>query len=121
LEKGGGRVAGIFADALAYRWGRELEEGGKAERFGREIALLRIGPTMYPMWRTMTTMENGMRNSRKYVLLSQRDRSVLRFNFAGFEDGVGWLDEASEFDIQRGGPGRSSSPETDLDEEMYER
>jgi regulator of protease activity HflC (stomatin/prohibitin superfamily) len=82
LATAGGRVAEAMAEARGYRWQRENEERGKSERFLREIELFRIAPIMFSRWQYLSTLEQGLRHARKFVLLADREKLVLRFNFA---------------------------------------
>jgi len=88
LAEAGGRVAEPMAEARGYRWWRENEERGKAERFLRELDLLRIGPNMFPRWQYLSTLEQGLAQARKYVLLADRKNLVLRFNFINPADAI---------------------------------
>lgn len=81
LSAAGGRVAEAMADARGYRWQRENDERGKSERFLREIELFRIGPVMFPRWQYLSVLERGLAQAKKYVLLAEREKLVLRFNF----------------------------------------
>jgi hypothetical protein len=81
LSTAGGRVAEAMADARGYRWWRENEERGKSERFLRELELCRIGPVMFPRWQYLSVLERGLEKAKKYVLLAEREKLVLRFNF----------------------------------------
>ncbi len=81
LMASGGKVAETMADARGYRWWRENEERGKSERFLRELDLFRIGPAMFPSWQYLSTLEQGLAQARKFMLLADRDNMVLRFNF----------------------------------------
>ena len=81
LGRAEGYVAELLADAAAYRWARDHAEGGKAERFAREVELFRVGPVFYPRWRHLGVVERTMREARKFVLLSGREKTVLRFQF----------------------------------------
>lgn len=81
LLNAGGQVAEVMAQARGYRWWRENEERGKAERFLREVNLYKIGPTMFPRWQHLATLERGLKDARKFVLLAERERLVLHMNF----------------------------------------
>lgn len=81
LLKAGGQVAEVMAQARGYRWWRENEERGKAERFQREVDLFKIGPIMFPRWQHLATLERGLKDARKFVLLAERERLVLHMNF----------------------------------------
>ncbi len=88
LLAAGGRVGETMAQARGYRWWRENEERGKSERFVRELELLRIGPVMFPRWQFFSTLEQGLADARKFVLLSDRDDLILRFNFLDLPDAL---------------------------------
>lgn len=88
LLQAGGRVAETMSEARGYRWWRENEERGKAERFLRELDLLRIGPNMFPRWQYLSTLEQGLAQARKYVLLADREELVLRLNFINPADAM---------------------------------
>jgi hypothetical protein len=81
LSASGGRVAEAMAEARGYRWWRENEERGKSERFLRKIELCRIGPVMFPRWQYLSTLDRGLAQAKKFVLLADREKLVLRFNF----------------------------------------
>lgn len=95
LSTAGGRVAEEMADARGYRWWRENQERGKSERFLREIELCRIGPQMFPRWKYLSVLERGLENAKKYILLADRERLVLRFNFLNPADAMRDANNAS--------------------------
>lgn len=75
-----GNVAKNIAMARAYRWIRENDERAKAERFVKQLAIYRISPTMYQMGYYLTTLLNGLEKARKYVILSEQQNLLFRFN-----------------------------------------
>jgi regulator of protease activity HflC (stomatin/prohibitin superfamily) len=99
LREAGGMVAEKIADARAYRWWKENSERGKAERFKKQLLTMRASPLVYRMSYYLRVLERGLEGARKYVLVGDPERLILRFDF---KDVSGRLREASEFTIGRG-------------------
>jgi regulator of protease activity HflC (stomatin/prohibitin superfamily) len=80
LHAAGGRAGDLLAEAQAYRWRREHQEGGKADRFRRQAGLLAMQPRVVGLHLYSRTLENGMRRARKFVLLADTEELTLRLN-----------------------------------------
>jgi regulator of protease activity HflC (stomatin/prohibitin superfamily) len=113
LAAAGGGVAEAMAEARGYRWWRENEERGKSERFLREIELCRIGPVMFPQWQYLSTLEQGLAPAKKFVLLADREKLVLRFNFLNLANAM--QDAANAARRRPGLPAREQSYDEDVE------
>jgi modulator of FtsH protease HflK len=84
LDTAGGAVAEEMAEARGYRWQRENEEWGKAARFRQQVDLYRRGPEIYSRAMYFGTLERGLKAARKYLLLANSDRLVLRLGTTAY-------------------------------------
>ncbi|MEA4863006.1 MAG: SPFH domain-containing protein [Victivallaceae bacterium] len=75
-----GEVAVVLADARAYRCERANAEFGKADRFRKERLLYQASPRVYLNDCLMSTLEAGLAERKKYVIIGERDKLVLRFD-----------------------------------------
>ncbi len=80
IMQAGGNAAKLIAQARSYRWKRENEERGKAERFSEEVRAHEFAPRVYRMRRYLEVLAEGLELSRKYLLLSKRKDLEIRLN-----------------------------------------
>jgi len=92
LREAGGEAATEIQDALAYRWERENLERSKAERFEKELLAYRAAPQFYKMRRYLEVLADSTVDARKYMLVADRDRLILRFDFKDVSGGFDTLD-----------------------------
>ena len=81
LREAGGIVAEKVALARGYRWWKENSERGKAQRFERQIITMRTAPLVYRVSYYLGVLERGLADARKYILVGDRERLILRFDF----------------------------------------
>lgn len=81
LRDAGGEAATQIADARAYRWQRENSERGNAVLFDAQIKAYDEAPRLYRARKHLDVLARGMAEARKYLLLTDRDDLILRFDF----------------------------------------
>jgi hypothetical protein len=81
LLSAGGRVAEEVAAARGYRWRCENEERGKAELFERKLDLYQMGRGFFLRWLYLATLEQGLADAAKFLLLADREAMTVRFDF----------------------------------------
>jgi regulator of protease activity HflC (stomatin/prohibitin superfamily) len=81
LRDAGGEAATQIADARAYRWQRENSERGNAVLFEAQIKAYDEAPRLYRARKHLDVLARGMADARKYLLLTDRDDLILRFDF----------------------------------------
>jgi len=95
LQEAGGWVAEKLAFAEGYRWYIENSERAKAERFLRELAVYKTAPKVYRVSYYLMVLEQGLANARKYVIIGDRERLVLRFDLRHVSDSVKQASDAA--------------------------
>ncbi|MFQ6048073.1 MAG: SPFH domain-containing protein, partial [Phycisphaerae bacterium] len=63
-----GQAAAIVLEARGYRWDREEEARGKAERFRQALLAYRASPRFFKLRRYLQVLSDGLKQARKYVL-----------------------------------------------------
>jgi len=81
LQRAGGRAAQLISESRAYRWQRENNERGRAQRFLAELAGFNSAPTVYQERRRFEGLIQGLTNSRKLLMAGDENDMLLRFDF----------------------------------------
>lgn len=81
LHNSDGLIAQSLAEADAYRWTKENQERGKADRFKSELLIYNAAPSVYVNGYYLGALEGGLKQAVKYVLISERKDLILRFDF----------------------------------------
>ncbi len=67
MRTAGGEAARRIAEARAYRWQRENEERGNADRFNEELRAHQAAPRVYRMRKYLEALREGLADARKYL------------------------------------------------------
>ena len=78
LDRCGGAVSQVLAEAGAYRFSRENVERGKTERFGKQLQAFQASPRNYRFDHYFSVLEKGLARSRKVVLMGNTDKTMMR-------------------------------------------
>lgn len=81
IRDGGGDAGQVIAEARAYRWERENRERGRAERFIKQLLAFEASPKLYKMRRYLEVLAEGLSGARKYMIVADRAKLVLRGDF----------------------------------------
>ena len=76
-----GQAATVVAKARAYRWKRENEVKGKAERFREELTAYRISPRFFKLRKYLRALSEGLADARKYVVAADTKKIPMVIEF----------------------------------------
>lgn len=88
----GGEAAELIAEARAQRWQTENTERGRAALFNQQRLAYAASPGYYRLQAYLEALEAGLGAARKFVLLADRERTTLRFDFKDIDPGLGGMD-----------------------------
>lgn len=89
MHTAGGAAAVEIAEARAYRWTKENTERGKAERFAAQLEAYNNAPNLYRMRAYLKVLADGLPDARKYVLMGDRGKLLIRGDFKDVESSLG--------------------------------
>jgi len=81
FSEAAGEPAALVAQAVGYRWGRELTEQARAESFRRELLAFEAGPNIYMLDRRLDVLDEVLPGISKYVLGVDRRKIELWLNW----------------------------------------
>jgi len=84
LHQCGGEISRVLSEAEAYRFSHENIVRGKTERFSGQLCAYTASPQNYLYDRYFSILEKGLLESRKIVLLGNKEKVILRM---GLEEG----------------------------------
>ncbi len=76
-----GQAAALVARARAYRWKRENEVQGKAERFRKELTAYRSSPRFFKLRKYLQALSEGLAGARKYVVAADTKKIPMVIEF----------------------------------------
>ena len=86
----GGEAAQMLAEARADRWNKENTERGQVALYKSELQAFAQAKQYYKLRAYLNAVSESLKGARKFVLLADRDRLILRGNLtdmnAGFAD-----------------------------------
>ncbi|MDH3585166.1 MAG: SPFH domain-containing protein, partial [Phycisphaerae bacterium] len=95
LDRAGGKAAVEIAEARGYRWVKENDERGKADRFEYELQAYRRAPQLYAQRRYLQVLGEGLAKARVFLLAADRGRLEIRGDFTEISSGFGAVLEES--------------------------
>jgi membrane protease subunit HflK len=95
LNRCGGAVSQVLAEAGAYRFSRENVERGKTERFGKQLQAFQASPRNYRFDHYFSVLEKGLAKSRKIVLMGNTRKTMMRM---GIGEGLNITDLPDDSD-----------------------
>ncbi len=75
-----GEAAGMYSQAQAYRWQKQIGERARAESFRREMLAYEASPEIYMLDRWMDVWDQALPRMHKYILGVDRDQIELWIN-----------------------------------------
>jgi len=76
-----GQAATVVAQARTYRWKRENEVQGKAERFRKELTAYRSSPRFFKLRKYLQALSEGLADARKYVVAADAKKIPMVIEF----------------------------------------
>jgi len=80
FDRASGEPAKLHAQAVAYRWSKELDERARWESFQRELLVYQAAPNVFMLDRWLDVWDEVLPGMTKYVLGVDRRRLELRLN-----------------------------------------
>ena len=91
-----GNAAAEIAQARADRWQTENTERSAALMYAEELKAYKAAPRFYKMRLYLDALTDGFNETRKYLLIADRDNLTVRFNLEEFDTGFDNLDLRSD-------------------------
>ena len=86
-----GQAAVDIARARADRWRREFRERARAETFGVQLLSLNAAPQLYRLDKYLDALGEGIKNRKKYIVATDRDKLEVRLNLQEQQESLGEL------------------------------
>ncbi len=81
LDDAGGAAAKLIYEARAYRWEFALSERARAMRTNSRLEAYRQAPKYYMAREYLSTLANGLKDRRKYILVGEQELPpIIRLN-----------------------------------------
>jgi len=87
-----GNAAAAIDQARADRWQTVNSEQAAARIYAEQLQAFRAAPEYYKMRLYLNALNEGLENTRKYLLIADRDNLTLRFNLEQFDTGFSDID-----------------------------
>jgi len=78
FNQSGGKIFATLREAQSYAYQRATTALADGERFAGQVAAYRASPQINKRWLILTALENGLKNIRKYVVISDKNNYIIQ-------------------------------------------